>query len=358
MQRREFLMLANKYKREKIAGWWVSEKLDGTRAFWDGGVSRGVPTSQVPWANTVNPKTGESKKVKTLATGLWSRYGNPIIAPDWWLNQLPTCLLDGELFAGRGRFQICRSIVAGDVPGPDWDQIRYCVFGSPAFDRVFGSGEIKNANFTKLISESLIRKWFAERAEAGCLEDFKTLDKPVPFESELQFVLQAVTTTCEVIDVVPQAQLPDDEEEAAATLDTLLDKFLALGGEGLVLRDGSATWEPKRIKGLLKMKPVNDDEGTVTGFVSGRETAKGSKLLGLIGALILDYNGKRLELSGLTNEERTFVNNTQYAIDNPGKDMPVGTQGACFKVGDKITFKFRELSDEGIPKEARYWRKR
>src|SRR4030042_5487979 len=129
MQRREFLMLANKYKREKIAGWWVSEKLDGTRAFWDGGVSRGVPTSQVPWANTVNPKTGESKKVKTLATGLWSRYGNPIIAPDWWLNQLPTCLLDGELFAGRGRFQICRSIVAGDVPGPEWDQIRDCVFG-------------------------------------------------------------------------------------------------------------------------------------------------------------------------------------------------------------------------------------
>jgi len=362
MNRREFLMLAKKYNgKQKIANWWVSEKLDGTRAFWDGGVSRGVPTSRVPWANVTNPKTGEPKtKIKPVATGLWSRYGNPIMAPDWWLNKLPACLLDGELFAGRGRFQTCRSIVAGDVPGPDWDQIRYCVFGSPAFDQVFGTGEIKNPNFTQMVSEPLVRKWFAERAETGVLEDFKTFDKAADFEAEMAFLLEAVTSTHDVVDVIPHGQLPGVEEEAVRKVDELLDKFLEAGGEGLVLRDGSATWEPRRIAGALKVKDVNDDEGILVGYVSGRETNKGSKLLGMIGALILNYNGKRLELSGLTNEERKFElpAATCWAKNHPGEVVPAHFNGARLKVGDKITFKYRELSDDGLPKEARYYRKR
>ena len=209
LARREFLMQLHKYTgKEDISNFFISEKCDGTRCFWDGGVSRGVPTKEVPWANITNPKTGEPKaKVKPVATGLWSRYGNPIIAPDWFLNKLPSCLLDGELFAGRGRFQKCRSIVAGDTPGLDWDQIRYCVWGSPSFEAVFGTGEIKNPNFNKILSEPLIRGWFKERAEAGVLVDFKSLDKPVSFLSELQFVLQAVTEAHDVIDIIPQCHL-------------------------------------------------------------------------------------------------------------------------------------------------------
>jgi ATP-dependent DNA ligase len=136
----------------------------------------------------------------------------------------------------------------------------------------------------------------------------------------------------------------------------ILDK----GGEGLVVRDPEQRWIPKRSRGLLKYKPFSDDEGTITGFVSGRKTEKGSKLLGLIGALILDYKGKRLELSGLTNEEREFscAHYTRYATSHPGEDMLADAQGRFFKVGDKVTFKYRELSDDGLPKEARYWRKR
>ena len=45
----------------------------------------------------------------------------------------------------------------------------------------------------------------------------------------------------------------------------------------------------------------------MVGFTSGRETHKGSRLLGKIGALIVDYQGKRLELSGLTDAEREFA---------------------------------------------------
>ena len=53
MARREFLQLADHYdpRKHDVAGWFVSEKLDGTRCFWDGGLTRGLPTEQVPWAS-------------------------------------------------------------------------------------------------------------------------------------------------------------------------------------------------------------------------------------------------------------------------------------------------------------------
>jgi hypothetical protein len=108
------------------------------------------------------------------------------------------------------------------------------------------------------------------------------------------------------------------------------------------------------------MKGVLDAEGIVTGFTAGRETNKGSKLLGKIGALVLDFQGKRLELSGLTDEERLFATKEDQAIATltPGQDMPEGTQGKYFKTGDEVSFLYRELSKDGVPKEARYFRKR
>ena len=359
MSRRELVQLANKYKGQNVANYWASEKLDGTRCWWDGGASRGVPTSQVPWASLLNPKTGEpKKKIKPIATGLWSRGGNPIIAPDWFLNQLPSCLLDGELFAGRGNFQLCRHIVGGDTPGAEWDKIRYCVFGSPSFDALFRDGVIKTPSHLCTISLEDCNRFYEGRA--GVLQDFRSLKNPVPFHEELRFLLEMVTTECGVVDMIPQGQLPDDEDEAKAIVEKMLASFLDLGGEGLVLRCDEAAWEPKRSKGLLKVKPEDDDEGTITGFTAGRETNKGSKLLGMIGALILDYKGQRMELSGLNNLERGFstIVETATARCQPGEDMPATTQGKVFRVGDKVSFKYCGLTDKGLPKFARYWRKR
>jgi ATP-dependent DNA ligase len=41
MAKREFLMLAHKHEGQNILGWLYSEKLDGMRCFWDGGITRG-----------------------------------------------------------------------------------------------------------------------------------------------------------------------------------------------------------------------------------------------------------------------------------------------------------------------------
>ena len=95
-----------------------------------------------------------------------------------------------------------------------------------------------------------------------------------------------------------------------------------------MLRQPESLWYPKRMKHLLKHKPFDDDEGILVGYTSDRETNKGSKHLGKIGALILDYKGKRLELSGLADDERELLTDdiSDFASGTPGQGQPATTQ--------------------------------
>ncbi len=360
MARREFLQLAKKFNpdKSKIAGWMLSEKLDGSRCFWDGGISRGVRTEDVPYSSLINPKTGEpKKKIKPVATGLWSRYGNPIMAPDWFLDKLPPIPLDGELWAGRGNFQTCRSIVAGDEPDPRFGQIHYAVYSMPGA-RVWGPGEIKNSNFHRSIDGiACVRLLHASLDDLDSPEN----DWELTFEQELDVLQYHLPNDPEAPCYVhQQIKLPRDEASARAALDSFMDGVMDRGGEGVVIRNPKGLWYPKRVNDLLKYKPIDDDEGILTGFTCGRRTNRGSKHLGRIGALILDYKGKRLELSGLTDEEREFATeeDRHYGNEHPGEDMPADTQSVHFKLGQRITFKYRELSDAGLPKEAHFFRNR
>ena len=106
--RRSFVQLAKEidYKKNSLGGNYLSEKLDGQRGLWDGGITRGMPIRAVPWANVEK----EDRLVEDrISTGLWSRYGHPIQAPDWWLDNLPNIPLDGELYLGRGRGTVIAS---------------------------------------------------------------------------------------------------------------------------------------------------------------------------------------------------------------------------------------------------------
>lgn len=83
-------------------GWWVSEKLDGVRAFWDG-------------------------------VHLWSRRGKEWNAPQWFLDGLPSDLpLDGELWIGRGLFEYTSGVCRSNRQS-EWEQVKYMVFDTPAF---------------------------------------------------------------------------------------------------------------------------------------------------------------------------------------------------------------------------------
>ncbi|MDB5339577.1 MAG: ligase, partial [Planctomycetaceae bacterium] len=89
-----------------VAHWWLSEKLDGVRAYWDG-------------------------------TQFLSRLGNRYEAPAWFTAGLPSVPLDGELWLERKQFQKTVSIVRRKDQSEHWRQIRFLVFDAPALAEPF-----------------------------------------------------------------------------------------------------------------------------------------------------------------------------------------------------------------------------
>jgi len=377
LARREFLLLARTLDLGKhdLVGWLMSEKFDGTRCFWDGGISRGLATDTIPWANINHPRTGEpKKKIKPFATGLWSRYGNPIMAPDWFLNKLPCCPLDGELWAGRKNFQLCRSICAGDEPDSRFDQIQYKVFDTPPLPAIFRGGEIKNAHFWAKIRSSEIKEWFRNRKKVtSILDDFQAIEDPMaPFEDRQAWLKTMIPDEGRVV-LIEQISLGKDWR---GKIEEDLIQLVEAGGEGLMFRDPYGLWEPKRLVSTLKYKPFKDAEASIVCVIAGQE-GKTGQMLGKIGALVCETrirparNFVTFEIgTGLSMEQRELVPKlANWAKEHPGAEIPVWdlldsrdnygdsmrlNESLC--LGDRITFKYRELSDVGIPKDARFWR--
>lgn len=96
------LLLAKVYKKSSdLSRYWVSEKYDGVRAYWDG-------------------------------QQFISRRGNVFHAPDWFTEGFPDHPLDGELWLGRNSFEQLLSTVSKDEPiDEEWRKLTYQVFELP-----------------------------------------------------------------------------------------------------------------------------------------------------------------------------------------------------------------------------------
>jgi len=89
------------------AGFLISEKFDGVRAFWDG------------------------QKLRF-------RSGRPIAAPDWFTAALPKTALDGELWLARGQFdRLSATVRRSDPVDAQWREVRYLVFDAPGAGGTF-----------------------------------------------------------------------------------------------------------------------------------------------------------------------------------------------------------------------------
>jgi DNA ligase-1 len=101
------LLLAQNWSGDvDLADWWLSEKLDGVRAYWDG-------------------------------RRFLSRQGNRFHAPDWFVQGLPSQPLDGELWIDRRRFQRTVSTVRRQDQTDLWREVSYLVFDAPAVQAPF-----------------------------------------------------------------------------------------------------------------------------------------------------------------------------------------------------------------------------
>jgi DNA ligase-1 len=101
------LLLANSWENDvDLTGWWMSEKLDGVRAWWDG-------------------------------KQFLSRQGNIFHAPDWFVAGLPDVTLDGELWLDRKAFQRTVSVVRRQDKSDHWREIKYLLFDAPGIGEPF-----------------------------------------------------------------------------------------------------------------------------------------------------------------------------------------------------------------------------
>lgn len=250
----EVVLLKEYHPAQPINGWVMSEKLDGVRAIWNG---------------------------KKLVT----RQGNRLAAPAWFVRQLPPFPLDGELWAGRKRFEQTLSIVSRKQPHAGWHNISYQIFELPG-----ASGNL----FARL--ERLTR-WLEQH--------------PVTF-----------------IKVVQQIPIRDQ-----AQLQSKLKEVLAAGGEGLVLRDPQQPYHTGRSNTALKLKPFQDAEAIITGYRTGK-----GRLTGLVGALLVRTpDGREFAIgSGLSDKLR--------------RDPP--------SIGTTITYRYRGLTNSGLPRFASFLRLR
>lgn len=317
MNKRELVMLAHDYNPEKhnVNGWYASEKLDGQRALWLPH-TRGLPIASIPFANR------ERDHREHVATGLWSRYAKPIQAPTWFLDQLPRDFnLDGELWAGRGSFQLLSSAVRKLVPlDHEWLQVRYLVIDMPPDAEFWKVGRVYTPNYKYVFDGQ--SPWEVRTQQHR------------DFPAVLHYLGQHLVRT-EHVDLHAQEQLDFGTTAGLRQMEAKLDAVVAGGGEGLILRHYNLTWEPTRSHQLVKVKPILTSKCIVKGWTAGK-----GKLLGMFGALKVLWEGKIFELSGFTNLERTLAG-----------DWP-----RYFPLDMEIEFMYRELSDDGIPKEARFKR--
>jgi DNA ligase 1 len=250
------MLLAEAYAHEvDVSRYWVSEKLDGVRAQWDGCTLR-------------------------------FRGGGIVPAPAWFSANFPSVPLDGELWIARGRFDALSGVVRRIEPvDAEWRQVRYLIFELPG-----AAGDFS----------ARIRQMQAIVAEAG-----------VPW-----------------LRVVEQTRVAD-----RAALMLHLDAVVHAGGEGLMLHRADAPYLTGRNDALLKLKPWQDAEAVVVGYLAGN-----GKYQGMIGALQVEMpDGQRFRVgSGLTDALRR-------------QPPPIGT---------RITYRYQHLTKSGLPRFPRYLRVR
>ena len=218
------LLLAQVYRPGlPLQDYWVSEKYDGVRGFWDG---------------------------RTLRT----RSGETVQAPAWFTAGWPEVPMDGELWAGRGRFSHAQSTTRQQQPGDvAWRQIRFMVFDLPGDKGTFD----QRLPALNALVESLGQPW---------------------------------------VQAVPQRRVAND-----AALQALLHRTVRAGGEGLMLHRGASLYRAGRSDDLIKVKTHEDTEARVVAHLPGK-----GRHAGRLGALLVETpSGQRFRLgAGFSDADR------------------------------------------------------
>ncbi|EGR33361.1 hypothetical protein IMG5_055040 [Ichthyophthirius multifiliis] len=143
----------------------------------------------------------------------------------------------------------------------------------------------------------------------------------LPFSKRIQILQEEIPKfNNQYIKALPHITIENQDH-----LEEQLQKVLDKEGEGLMLRNPDAFYEQKRSNNLLKVKVFTDEEAKVYGIQNGT-----GRCQGMMGALLCELkNGIQFKIgSGFNDQQR--------------KRPP--------KIGSIVTFKYQNLSKNGIPR--------
>ncbi|GFD77962.1 ATP-dependent DNA ligase [Tenacibaculum sp. KUL118] len=282
----EGVQLAKQYNHShtdfNVADYWVSEKLDGIRARWNG-------------------------------TELRTRNGNKIFAPMCFTAHWPKATIDGELWIGRGKFELTASIVLSKLPHVE----------PHTQPRTLLSTDVE-ADLSLAVNSVSCNRWSTLR--------FMAFDMPiagVSFDNRLNMLNSLGEAT-------PSPTFAVVSQFKVTSLDALKEKLKQVtkeGGEGLMLHHEHALYIAGRSDKLLKVKQFEDAEARVLAHLPGKGRFK--RLMGSL--LVETQDGIQFKLgTGFSEKDR--------------QSPPA--------IGSWVTFKFYGVTNNGKPRFASYLRTR
>ena len=218
------LWQANTYRQGMaLQDYWVSEKYDGIRGHWDG-------------------------------QQLLTRTGKLLTPPSWFTHHWPTSAFEGELWAGRGKFETAASVLQKkQASDEEWRLLQFMVFDMPKHPGPFTKRWV---DYQKLVDQ-LAQPW---------------------------------------VQAIEQKKLDTHPE-----LEALLAQAVKGGAEGLMLHLGNAPYKSGHSADQLKFKPLDDEEAQVMGYESGQ--GKHEKRMGAL--WLQTSQGLRFKLgTGLSDADR------------------------------------------------------
>ena len=269
-------------------GWYKSEKLDGYRAQTD-----------------------------NIDDTIKSRNGKLYNCPEWFMDAMRidgvVVNMDGELFAGRDKFQQM-GVVRKKIPiDEEWYNIKFYVFDLPDLMEPF------KVRYLKLVEivETLQTNWSNYQSQNS---EFTNISCPV---------------------VLCEHTLVESIDDMKCFYKSVLDS----GGEGIMLNNPDAMYEGKRSNGLLKYKPSFDMEAKIIGYKDGTGKYKDK-----LGAFICQPL-KNCDTYHMIDEVEAHEFATS-GMDDSVRESYLTTH----PVGTIITIQCSGFTNSGKPRFARYLR--
>ena len=155
---------------------------------------------------------------------------------------------------------------------------------------------------------------------------FPELDKNKPYHTRKKWI------DSNVVSIKHMSKVEDLHFSSENELVSLYNKLIEDGHEGCMLRHKNSSYEHKRSKNLLKMKPEDDSEAIILDIIEGSGNWSGAGK-----TIELEWEGKIFEASFKGSYEKSveFLNNKDQWI------------------GKKVTFLYMGFTGKGTPNFAR-----